>query len=50
MCKNHGLEVHEIDCEWGTGVPLDEYEKVLSEDKKHEIKRYWPAKMKPLLE
>ena len=38
MCKNHGLEVHEIDCEWGTGVPLDEYEKVLSEDTKHEIK------------
>ena len=38
MCKNHGLEVHEIDCEWGTGVPLDEYEKVLSEDKNHEIK------------
>ena len=38
MCKNHGLEVHEIDCEWGTGVPLDEYEKVLSEDTKREIK------------
>lgn len=38
MCKNHGLEVIEIDCEWGTGVPLEKYSEILSKDTSHEIK------------
>jgi alanine-glyoxylate transaminase/serine-glyoxylate transaminase/serine-pyruvate transaminase len=38
MCKNHGLEVIEIDCEWGTGVPLEKYSEILSQDSSHEIK------------
>ena len=38
MCKNHGLEVIELDCEWGTGVPLEEYFEILKKDSSHEIK------------
>ena len=38
MCKNHGLEVIEIDCEWGTGVPLEKYSEILSKDTSYEIK------------
>ncbi|MEL6574645.1 MAG: aminotransferase class V-fold PLP-dependent enzyme [Pseudomonadota bacterium] len=38
MCQRFGLDVHLIDCEWGTGVPVEEYAKVLEADKAHEIK------------
>ncbi|MEM8759887.1 MAG: aminotransferase class V-fold PLP-dependent enzyme, partial [Pseudomonadota bacterium] len=38
MCQRFGLNVHLIDCEWGTGVPVEEYAKVLEADKAHEIK------------
>lgn len=38
MCERFGLDVVALDCEWGTGVPYAEYERILSEDKAHEIK------------
>ena len=38
MCERFGLDVHAIDVEWGKGVPLEEYERVLAADKNHEIK------------
>ncbi|MEO1722627.1 MAG: aminotransferase class V-fold PLP-dependent enzyme [Pseudomonadota bacterium] len=38
MCQRFGLDVHLIDCEWGTGVPVEEYAKALEADKAHEIK------------
>ncbi|MEM8759221.1 MAG: aminotransferase class V-fold PLP-dependent enzyme, partial [Pseudomonadota bacterium] len=38
MCQRFGLDVHLIDCEWGTGVPVEEYARVLEADKAHEIK------------
>ena len=38
MAERLGLDVHVIECEWGTGVPLEEYAKVLEADKAHEIK------------
>jgi len=38
MCERFGLDVHAIDVEWGKGVPLEEYERVLAADKGHEIK------------
>ena len=38
MCKRLGLDVIEIDCEWGTGAPPERYQEVLAKDKAHEIK------------
>ncbi|HSF95164.1 MAG TPA: aminotransferase class V-fold PLP-dependent enzyme [Thermohalobaculum sp.] len=38
MAQRLGLDAHVIDCEWGTGVPLEEYAAVLEADKRHEIK------------
>ena len=38
LCKRQGMEVIAIDVEWGEGVPLEEYARVLEEDKKPEIK------------
>jgi len=38
MCERFGLDVHCIDVEWGEGVPLEEYERVLKADTRHEIK------------
>lgn len=38
MAERLGLDVHVIDVEWGTGVPVEQYAKVLADDKKHEIK------------
>ncbi|MBK0397557.1 aminotransferase class V-fold PLP-dependent enzyme [Limibaculum sp. M0105] len=38
MAERLGLDVHVIECEWGTGVPLEEYAKVLEADKAHKIK------------
>ena len=38
MCIRFGLDVAVLDVEWGEGVPLDEYRRILSEDTSHEIK------------
>jgi len=38
MCKKLHIEVEEVDLEWGSGTPHDEFEKILSEDKDHKIK------------
>ena len=38
MCKRLGLDVIEIDCEWGTGAPPERYQEILAKDKAHEIK------------
>jgi alanine-glyoxylate transaminase/serine-glyoxylate transaminase/serine-pyruvate transaminase len=38
MCQRLGLEVDVVDCEWGTGVPLDIYQERLAADTEHKIK------------
>ncbi|AZO37735.1 MAG: aminotransferase class V-fold PLP-dependent enzyme [Mesorhizobium sp.] len=38
MAERLGFEVDVIDCEWGTGVPLDLYAERLKADKAHRIK------------
>lgn len=38
MAQRLGLDVQVIECEWGTGVPLEAYAAALEADRKHEIK------------
>lgn len=38
MCERHGLDVHIIECEWGSGAPADKFEAVLADDKTQSIK------------
>ncbi|MFN0262917.1 aminotransferase class V-fold PLP-dependent enzyme [Tepidamorphus sp. 3E244] len=38
MCARLGFEVVRLEVEWGKGVPVEEYARVLSEDKDHSIK------------
>lgn len=38
MCQKLGLEVDIVDCEWGTGVPLDIYRERLAADTDRNIK------------
>ena len=38
MCKKLHIDVEVVDTEWGSGTPHEEFEKILSEDKNHEIK------------
>ncbi len=38
LCERLGLEVECIDCEWGTGVPLEAYAEALAADTDHRIK------------
>ncbi|ESY57670.1 MULTISPECIES: aminotransferase class V-fold PLP-dependent enzyme [unclassified Mesorhizobium] len=38
MAERLGFEVDVIDCDWGTGVPLELYAERLSDDKAHRIK------------
>ena len=38
LCQRHGLEVDDIDVEWGTGVPVETYAERLAADTNHEIK------------
>ncbi len=38
MCERLGLEVQVVECEWGTGVPIDTFKEILASDKKHAIK------------
>lgn len=38
LCRRHGLEVIQVDVDWGEGVPLDRYREILAADKSHDIK------------
>ncbi|MFY7956388.1 MAG: aminotransferase class V-fold PLP-dependent enzyme [Burkholderiaceae bacterium] len=38
MCTRLGLDVQIVDCEWGTGVPLQQYADILKADTGHKIK------------
>src|SRR3954453_4275821 len=38
MCKRIGLDVVEVDCEWGEGVPVERFAEILADDKAHRIK------------
>ena len=38
LCERHGLDVHVVDCVWGTGAPADQFEEILSQDSQHQIK------------
>ena len=38
MAKRLGFDVQELDVEWGTGVPVEQYEEILRADKEHRIK------------
>ncbi len=38
MCTRLGLEVELVDCKWGTGVPNEKFQEILTADTKHEIK------------
>ena len=38
MCEKLHIDVEEVDCEWGSGTPHEEFEKILSADKEHKIK------------
>ena len=38
MCQRFGLDVDAIDCEWGTGAPVELYEQKLAADREHKIK------------
>jgi alanine-glyoxylate transaminase / serine-glyoxylate transaminase / serine-pyruvate transaminase len=38
MTQRLGFEVEIVDCEWGTGVPVERYQALLEADKSHKIK------------
>ena len=38
MCRRLGLDIQVIECEWGTGIPLEQYRAVLAADPRHQIK------------
>lgn len=38
MCRKLGLDVEVVECDWGTGVPLDRYREILDKDTQHTIK------------
>jgi alanine-glyoxylate transaminase/serine-glyoxylate transaminase/serine-pyruvate transaminase len=38
MATRHGLDVHEIDLEWGAGAPVAEFGRILADDRAHAIK------------
>ena len=38
MCTRLGLDVQVVDCEWGTGVPVEKFKEILTADVNHEIK------------
>jgi alanine-glyoxylate transaminase/serine-glyoxylate transaminase/serine-pyruvate transaminase len=38
MCTRHGLDVTKVDAPWGHGLPVDDFARILSEDKDHKIK------------
>ncbi|MEM9782858.1 MAG: aminotransferase class V-fold PLP-dependent enzyme [Pseudomonadota bacterium] len=38
MCQRFGLDVHVCEVEWGEGVPVEDYGRILQADSAHEIK------------
>ena len=38
LCQRHGLAVEALEVEWGKGVPVEEYERILKADSGHRIK------------
>lgn len=38
LCQRHNLDVEIIDCEWGSGVPVEAFAERLAQDKQHKIK------------
>ena len=38
LCTRLGMNVVNVDVEWGEGVPLDQYREILAADRAHEIK------------
>ena len=38
MCRRFGLEVEEVDCEWGEGVPVERFADILAADRARGIK------------
>jgi alanine-glyoxylate transaminase/serine-glyoxylate transaminase/serine-pyruvate transaminase len=38
MCQRLGLDVHIVDCDWGTGVPLQQFADILKNDTQHSFK------------
>ena len=38
MCQRHGLNVEIVEAPWGTGLPADRYEEILTADTGHRIK------------
>jgi len=45
MAERLGLAPHVIDCDWGTGVPLEAYAAVLEADRGHEIKAVFATRI-----
>ena len=38
LCRRQGLYVHAVEGQWGEGVPVDEYARILAADSDHRIK------------
>lgn len=38
LCRRHDLDVQALEVEWGKGVPVEEYERILKADTRHRIK------------
>ena len=38
LCQRFGLDVEVVDCEWGTGAPVEEFARRLKADQQNEIK------------
>lgn len=38
MCQRHGLDVEIVEAPWGSGLPADRYEEILTADREHSIK------------
>lgn len=38
LCQRLGLDVEIVECEWGVGLPVEEFGRILAEDEKHKIK------------
>ena len=49
MCERLGLNVQVVECEWGTGVPMETFREILSADKSGSIKAVLATQTKLLL-
>jgi alanine-glyoxylate transaminase/serine-glyoxylate transaminase/serine-pyruvate transaminase len=38
LCRRHGLDVHVIECAWGSGAPAEKFGDLLAADKQHQIR------------